>query len=160
MAGLSLTLQRQWRKYVVSTLLRAWLDNLSPAQRKRSMQRNTSSGTSPEKKMRTLLRASRLRFRSQYKQLPGTPDFVLPEKRIAIFVHGCFWHSHHCQRTRPPSTNKAYWTQKLTRNVSRQRKVTRLLKKSGWCPLTIWECQLKVLTARDLLHKITRIEAA
>ncbi|MBH0197437.1 MAG: DNA mismatch endonuclease Vsr [Nitrospira sp.] len=127
------------------------MDNLSSAQRKRSMQRNTSSNTSPERIMIKLLRASRLKFRAQWKNLPGIPDFVLLEKHVAIFVHGCFWHSHACKPLRLPHTNREYWAQKLKKNVTRHRKIRRLVNQAGWRPLTVWECELKTLSTKRLL---------
>lgn len=136
------------------------MDNLTPAQRRRSMQRNTSSGTSPERTMRSLLRRNRLRFRSQWKKLPGVPDFVIPDNQIAIFVHGCFWHSHNCRPLRIPNTNKEYWVRKLARNVVRHRKIKQLLKQAGWIPVTVWECQLKRLTPKGFLRRISRRELA
>ena len=129
-------------------------DNLTPAQRRRSMRSNTSTGTSPERQVRRLLRLARIRFRAHQKGLPGTPDFVLPAEHTALFVHGCFWHSHHCQPSRLPGTHKNYWEKKLTGNVSRDKKIRCLLRKAGWRPLTLWECQLKKLTVDGLLKKL------
>lgn len=127
------------------------MDNLSPIQRKHSMSSNISRGTSPEKKVRELLRLSKIHFRSHFDHLPGTPDFVLPDRKIALFVNGCFWHSHSCQPVRLPKTNKVYWKKKLARNVSRDKKVKRLLRAEGWRPVIIWECQLSGLTIKRLL---------
>lgn len=132
-------------------------DNLSPAQRRRSMQNNKATNTGPERTIRRLLRTSGLKYRSQYKQLPGKPDFILPDSGVAMFVHGCFWHAHTCQ-SKLPTTNRNYWEGKLSRNVSRHRKVKRLLREAGWRPLTVWECQLMKLTSSSLLKKIKKLE--
>ena len=135
------------------------VDNLSPSQRTRSMRANTSTGTRPERTVRKLLRQAHIRFRSQHKQLPGTPDFVLTENNVALFVHGCFWHSHGCAPARLPATNKPYWKRKLARNVARDRAVKQTLRKAGWRPVTLWECQLRTLTPAKILYIITARKA-
>jgi DNA mismatch endonuclease (patch repair protein) len=85
-----------------------------------------------------------VKFRGQPAGLPGAPDFALPDSRVAIFVHGCFWHQHSCKRgNRRPATNVAYWTAKLARNVARDRSSRHDLRRLGWRPLIIWECELK-----------------
>lgn len=131
------------------------MDNLNPSQRKRSMRANTSVGTAPERTVRKLLRQAHIRFRSQNRRLPGTPDFVLTENSVALFVHGCFWHSHGCTPVRLPATNRPYWKRKLARNVARDRAAKQLLRKAGWRPVTLWECQLRTLTPNKLLYIIT-----
>jgi DNA mismatch endonuclease Vsr len=75
-------------------------------------------------------------------RLPGKPDLVFRRWRTALFVNGCFWHSHNCD-TRLPKTNVDYWTKKLQRNMVRDNETIRLLKKSGWRCVVIWECQAK-----------------
>lgn len=118
------------------------------------MRANTSTGTTPERSVRRLLRTGRVRFSSHYKRLPGTPDFILLNENVALFVHGCFWHSHGCQPIRLPKTNRAYWNKKLARNVFRDKGTKRLLRKAGWRPVTVWECQIKSLTVQNLLKKV------
>jgi DNA mismatch endonuclease, patch repair protein len=132
------------------------MDNLSPAQRTRAMRANVSSGTYPEQKVRSLLRKSGFRYRSQSKGLPGTPDFVLTEYSLALFIHGCFWHMHRCQPRTLPRSNRLYWVQKLQKNVARDRLVKNQLNRRGWQTLTIWECQLKKLTGEEIVDKIKR----
>jgi DNA mismatch endonuclease (patch repair protein) len=75
-------------------------------------------------------------------KLEGKPDFIFPEKKIAIFVDGCFWHGHNCRNVRP-SQNKTYWENKIKRNQKRDREVTRLLTIKEWKVIRLWECQLK-----------------
>lgn len=70
--------------------------------------------------------------------LLGKPDFVLPRKRIAVFVDGCFWHGHP-KKCRIPRANRAYWTKKIARNMARDRQVTRMLREKGWKVVRIWE---------------------
>lgn len=73
----------------------------------------------------------------------GKPDLVLARLRAVIFVHGCFWHQHDCPRgDRRPATNTGYWHAKLQRNVERDRRTVRELRRDGWAVLVVWECEL------------------
>jgi len=72
----------------------------------------------------------------------GRPDFVFPDKHIAVFVDGCFWHGHDCRNTRPKE-NAEYWMNKRERNIARDEIVTEAFEKRGWTVLRIWECELK-----------------
>jgi DNA mismatch endonuclease (patch repair protein) len=72
------------------------------------------------------------------------PDFVLRDCHLALFVHGCFWHSHKgCQNAELPSSNVAYWTKKIDRNRRRDRRVREELRKAGWRTAVLWECKLR-----------------
>jgi DNA mismatch endonuclease, patch repair protein len=102
-----------------------------------------SKNTTPELAVRKAAHALGLRFRLYGADLPGKPDLVFRRWRTALFVNGCFWHSHHCERARLPKTNVDYWTKKLQRNTVRDKETIRLLKKSGWRCVVIWECQAK-----------------
>lgn len=117
-------------------------DNLSPAQRKHAMACVRSRDTTPEMFVRRSLHRLGYRYRLHCRNLPGSPDLVFPSRHKIIFVHGCFWHQHRCKRgCRQPATNKGYWREKLSRNVVRDRKVRRNLRKLGWDVLVVWECQ-------------------
>ena len=119
-------------------------ETFTRAERSAVMARVKSTDTSAERAVRRLLRGLGLKFKGQPAGLPGAPDFVLPDSRVAIFVHGCFWHQHSCKRgNRRPATNVAYWTAKLARNVARDRSSRHKLRRLGWRTLIIWECQLK-----------------
>ncbi|MDE5557309.1 MAG: very short patch repair endonuclease [Ruminococcus sp.] len=72
----------------------------------------------------------------------GHPDFVFLEKRIAVFVDGCFWHGHDCRNTRPKD-NQEYWTKKRERNMKHDREITEYFENRGWTVIRIWECELK-----------------
>lgn len=72
----------------------------------------------------------------------GHPDFVFLEKRIAVFVDGCFWHGHDCRNTRPKD-NQEYWTKKRERNIKHDREITEYFENRGWTVIRIWECELK-----------------
>jgi DNA mismatch endonuclease (patch repair protein) len=117
------------------------VDVLTPAQRSRCMARIRSKNTSPELAVHKLLKQLGLRFSVHLKTLPGTPDIVLPNRKVAIFVHGCFWHIHRCRYGRVvPATNREFWRQKRSGNVRRDKRNTRELRKEGWKVLTVWEC--------------------
>lgn len=75
----------------------------------------------------------------------GRPDFVFPDKRVAVFVDGCFWHGHDCRNTRPEA-HKEYWRKKGERNIRRDKEITALFEARGWIVLRIWECELKKKT--------------
>lgn len=94
--------------------------------------------------MRDCLRRLGIRYRGNVKKLHGTPDFVLYEKKKAIFVNGCFWHGHQaCRRAARPETNRFFWDKKIDGNKARDRRNIRLLKNDGWSVLVIWQCQIK-----------------
>ena len=92
------------------------------------------------------------RYRLNRADLPGKPDIVLAGRRLAIFVHGCFWHGHDCPRgARTPKANREYWVQKIERNRARDAVAQATLAAARWRVETVWECELKdyaALTAR------------
>lgn len=99
--------------------------------------------TGPEMKVRRLIHAMGYRYRLHRKDLPGKPDLVFPSRKKVIFVHGCFWHGHHCKRgDRLPKTNLSYWTKKIQRNVERDKESQISLTDKGWKILILWECCL------------------
>jgi len=86
------------------------VDHLTPEKRSWNMSLIKSSGTKPEKIVRSLLHSMGYRFRLHRKDLPARPDIVLPKHKTAIFVRGCFWHRHHgCKNTTMPKTNTEFW---------------------------------------------------
>ena len=108
------------------------------------MQKIRSKDTVPEQQVARLLRALRYTVLTQETNLPGKPDFVLPRHKLAIFVHGCFWHRHRCRRGQSkPSTHAKFWERKFATNVRRDRKVRVALRKLNYKVLVIWECQLR-----------------
>lgn len=123
------------------------------------MRQVKSNGTSPEMKVRRALHAAGFRYRLHRKDLPGNPDLVLPRFRIALFIHGCFWHWHGCKRSRMPQDNRSYWETKIQRNVARDRKTLEALKLSGWSPSIIWECELSAGTER-LIEELSALKAS
>lgn len=121
-------------------------DTVSKSIRSRIMSRVRQNNTKPEIKVRSILHNLGYRFRLHRKDLPGTPDIVLPKYNTVIFVHGCFWHQHkECSRSRRPTSNTDYWNNKLDKNIKRDINNTEILKDVGWKVLTVWECELKDL---------------
>jgi DNA mismatch endonuclease (patch repair protein) len=108
------------------------------------MSRITSKDTAPEVIFRRLIHRAGFRYRLHVKTLPGKPDLVLKKYRTVVFIHGCFWHGHEgCKRGNMPKTNKKYWKNKIERNIARDKKNVKILKRSGWNVFIVWECELK-----------------
>jgi len=117
-------------------------DHLSEERRSWNMSRVRSKDTKPEILVRQALHKQGYRFRLHISNLPGKPDIVLPKWKTVIFVNGCFWHRHKgCQRSTTPTSNRKFWTDKFDRNVKRDRKNKRALKRLGWKVLVVWECE-------------------
>ncbi len=108
------------------------MDTMTPEQRSRLMSQIRSKDTKPELAVRSLVHRMGYRFRLHARNLPGTPDLVFSSRRKVIFVHGCFWHGHACQKGRRPQTRAAFWNEKIDNNRKRDRKSRRQLKKLGW----------------------------
>ena len=109
--------------------------------------------TAPEMLVRRLAHSLGYRYRLHRADLPGKPDLVFPARRKIIFVHGCFWHGHDCQRgSRAPKENAAYWRKKISTNKQRDHANIEKLTALAWRCLVIWECELKqpVLVGRAL----------
>ena len=119
-------------------------DVFSAEKRSDVMRQVKAKGTAPELKVRRLLWDLGARYRLHRKDLPGAPDIVLPRRKLAVFVHGCFWHGHDCARgARVPKQNRPYWTAKIERNRQRDARAQAELQARGWTPLVVWECELK-----------------
>jgi DNA mismatch endonuclease (patch repair protein) len=119
-------------------------DVFDPAKRSAVMARVKSRDTKPELLLRRLLTGLGARYRLHRKDLPGSPDVAMPGRRLAIFVHGCFWHGHDCPRgSRVPKANRDYWLAKVARNVARDARNVADLTAAGWRVETVWECQMK-----------------
>ena len=86
----------------------------------------------------------------------GHPDFVFLDKKIAIFVDGCFWHGHDCRNTKPKN-NKEYWVKKQMGNITHDKEVTALFQNRGWKVLRIWECELKKSKVNNIEDKLNTI---
>ena len=135
-------------------------DKMTPEQRHRCMSRIRGRDTKPEMVMRRWLWHQGFRYRLYVKALPGTPDIVMRKWRTAIFVNGCFWHGHECQK-HSPTTNAQFWQDKIRRNRERDARNQQLLQEAGWHVIVVWECQLtakrRMATLRELDLEISRI---
>ncbi len=117
------------------------VDVLTRAQRKFCMSRIRGKDTQPEIIVRRMVHCMGFRFRLHRRELQGSPDIVLARHRKVIFVHGCFWHKHHCRYGRVrPATNAAFWEKKRSRNVERDHRNVKALRCMGWNVFVIWEC--------------------
>lgn len=131
------------------------MDKIDKATRSRVMASVKSKNTKPEMKVRSLTHKLGYRYRLHRKSLPGKPDMVFPSRKIAVFIHGCFWHGHDCKHgKRQPSSNTDYWQSKILGNMERDKRVQAELSELGWKSVTIWECQIY---DEDFPQKLTSI---
>lgn len=118
----------------------------TPEKRRWIMSRVKGSNTRPELLVRSLAHRLGFRFRVNRRDLPGCPDIVFPKLKKVVLVNGCFWHSHEgCARSSIPSTNREFWTNKLAKNVQRDKRNLEELRKTGWEVLVIWNCETRDL---------------
>jgi DNA mismatch endonuclease (patch repair protein) len=118
------------------------VDQISAERRSAVMAKIKGKDTGPELRVRKAAHALGLRFRLHRSDLPGKPDLVFPKFRLALFVHGCFWHQHAgCRRASMPKSRTEYWEAKLRRNVQRDAVNGSALESMGWHSIVIWECE-------------------
>lgn len=119
-------------------------DIVSPAKRSQMMSGIRGRDTGPEMRVRRLLHRMGYRYRLQRRDLPGSPDLVLPRHRTVVFVHGCFWHFHAgCRLAKLPGTREEFWRNKLLGNRKRDAAAVDALQADGWRVLVVWECWLR-----------------
>jgi DNA mismatch endonuclease (patch repair protein) len=120
------------------------VDIYSRKKRSELMSKVRTFGTTPEMVIRRKLHSLGFRFRLNSKKLPGKPDIVLPKYHSIIFVHGCFWHHHEgCPKSKLPTSNAEFWSNKISANVRRDEKNICDLECLGWRTLIVWECETK-----------------
>src|SRR5258708_29024306 len=108
------------------------------------MARVRQKGTEPELVVRAIVKRLGHQFSINGKGLPGSPDLFDRNRRLAVFVHGCFWHRHsRCRACTAPKSNAAFWQQKFEQNVARDGRKARQLRRLGYRVMTAWECQVK-----------------
>lgn len=112
------------------------------------MARIRSKNTGPEMVVRQAVWAAGFRYRLHGKKLPGRPDLVFPSLRTVVFVHGCYWHGHSCQKGRIPDQNSTFWSAKFSANKARDKRNRALLRRLGWNVVTVWECSLANIPKR------------
>lgn len=134
------------------------IDVFTPETRSVVMRRVKGRDTGPERRVRAALRVAGIGYRLGGQGLPGRPDVVMKGRRIAVFVHGCFWHGHDCARgARQPKTNADYWIAKIDRNRARDAVNAARLAEGGWTVVTVWECAMR---APDFDARLVAVVAA
>lgn len=140
-------------------------DNLSPENRRKAMRAVKSKGTSPERILWAMLAGMRVRgWRKNAVDVPGKPDVVLDEKKIAIFVDGCFWHGCPVCKKPLPEHDREYWEKKISRNAERDKMNTKALLEEEWTVVRIWEHEIvpaaRRATVRKRIHDLTTFDQA
>ncbi len=131
-------------------------DRLSKEERSELMSHIRSTNTKPEVALRRALWRRGFRYRVNVKNLPGSPDIVLPKHRTVVFVHGCFWHGHNgCKEFTVPKTNTEFWVKKVARNQERDQEVWRKLEAKGWSVVIVWECELVKAKFDGTVERVT-----
>ncbi len=133
------------------------VDNLTPEDRRRTMQAVKGKGTGPERRFFSMLAGMRLkRWRKNANDVVGKPDVVFDGERVAIFVDGCFWHGcPHCKR-KLPETNREYWERKINRNIELARLNNQRLHENGWVVIRVWEHEINNPTNREKIRSEIR----
>ena len=136
-------------------------DVFTPEKRSAVMRRVKGRDTAPEWKVRRMLRAAGIGYRLGGCGLPGRPDVVMKGRKVALFVHGCFWHGHDCPRgARKPQANADYWIAKIGRNRARDAVNAARLAQDGWAVVTVWECAMRAADFDDRLIAAVRAAQA
>ncbi len=130
------------------------MDRVSKATRSRIMASVRSKGNrSTEQLMARVLRKAGLRGYRKHWKVQGKPDFAWPDRKIALFVDGCFWHG--CPRcNRPSKSNVGFWRRKISANRKRDLRVSRQLRRQGWNVLRVWECTVSSVRTVNRIRKI------
>jgi DNA mismatch endonuclease (patch repair protein) len=132
------------------------VDIVDPKRRSEIMSRIGPRDTAPERAVRRVAHRLGYRFRLHRKNLPGRPDLVFPRFKVALFVHGCFWHRHPgCVNCSTPKTRPEFWAAKFAATVARDRRNEQALSAIGWRVLKIWECEAE--DARLIALRLTRV---
>lgn len=123
-------------------------DVFTPEKRSWVMSRIAGRNTKPEMKVRRAAHAMGLRYSLHKKGIPGTPDVAFVSRKVALYVHGCFWHRHeNCRLASLPKSNPEFWAEKFRRNVERDARVAEGLVSIGWRSAIIWECETRSVEA-------------
>jgi DNA mismatch endonuclease, patch repair protein len=131
------------------------VDIVAPDKRSYIMSRVRNKNTGPEMIVRSAAHGLGLRFRLHRRDLPGSPDLIFPKHHLALFVHGCFWHSHEgCKLSKTPKSNVEFWEDKFLKNVQRDKRNYKELRDLGWRVGIIWQCESKSkLDAENAIKK-------
>ena len=127
------------------------MDIFRKSKRCEIMSRVKNRNTQPEILVRSLLHRNGYRFRLHRFDLPGTPDIVLPRWKSVIFVNGCLWHGHDCNRGHLPASNREFWSQKVQKNIARDQENYKQLALQGWKTIVVWTCETTSQAKRERL---------
>lgn len=134
------------------------MDIWDKKKRSEVMSKIRSKNTKPEILLRKALFSKGLRYRINYKKLPGKPDIVFPKYKTVIFVHGCFWHGHkNCKIAHIPKSNINFWKNKIEKNKERDGLNYERITYFGWKIVVVWECQISKKTIQELAENITLV---
>ena len=138
--------------------MRLIVDNMADvfdkSERSNIMQKvRSNNNKSTELKLIEIFKENNINGWKRNYPVKGHPDFVFLDKKIAIFVDGCFWHGHDCRNTRP-ADNADYWSKKRKRNIQHDMEVTKMFEARHWKVMRIWECELKKANREKLLSKM------
>ena len=126
-------------------------DIVDKATRSRMMSRIGSKNTRPEIIVRSAIHRQGFRFRLHQKDLPGSPDIVLPKWNTVVVVHGCYWHRHSgCRLAYEVKSNADRWNRKFAANIDRDQRNYAALNEQGWNVVVAWECATRSMTLTDL----------
>jgi DNA mismatch endonuclease, patch repair protein len=125
------------------------------------MRGNRKRDTGPELRLRRALHALKLRYRVNRAvdvgvERPVRPDIVFGPAKVAVFVHGCFWHACPEHGTQPGGLNASYWAEKLRRNVERDADQVDRLTAIGWLPVIVWEHEDPARAATQIASLVKR----
>lgn len=135
------------------------MDTRTPEQRRKIMQSVGTRNTGPELAVRQVLHGMGYRYGLHRKDLAGSPDIVLTARKKIIFVHGCFWHGHSCEKGKLPKSRTDYWQSKIERNKERDLSNISALNEKGWRTLIVWQCQTRRTDAlRSILSEFLNHE--
>lgn len=108
-----------------------------------------SKDTEPELLLRRALWKENLRYRVNYKKLPGKPDIVFTKYHVAIFCDGDFWHGHNWAVRGMKSLEEElagysdFWKNKILHNIERDQTINEMLSSSGWTVIRFWESDIR-----------------
>jgi DNA mismatch endonuclease (patch repair protein) len=118
------------------------MDIFDKKKRSEVMSKVSQRDTPLEVVVRKFLYANGFRYRKNYKKLPGSPDIALTRLKVAVFIHGCFWHGHECKSARLPKSNAKFWSDKIAANKTRDLRKKEMLENMGWNVIEIWQCEI------------------
>jgi DNA mismatch endonuclease (patch repair protein) len=132
------------------------MDIFDRQKRSEVMSRVRGKDTKPELRVRSYLHTTGLRYVLHDKRLPGSPDLSFPSRKVAVFVHGCFWHGHEgCKKATIPATRPEFWRAKIEGNKERDQRDREALEALGWQVRIVWQCLITDAALSDLASEIT-----